>query len=130
LAAAEFGDLPFAPRRLFTVYDVPSESVRGAHAHRECAQLLICLVGSVSCLVDDGAAREEIQLDAPDVALHIPPMIWGTQWRYTRDAALLVLASRPYDPDEYIRDYEEFLRELERVPHYGLRLGAVLLSLA
>jgi dTDP-4-dehydrorhamnose 3,5-epimerase-like enzyme len=114
LVAAEFVDLPFAPRRLFIVYGVPSESVRGAHAHRECAQLLVCLAGELSCLVDDGSAREEVHLDTPQIGLHIPPMIWGTQWKYTREAVLLVLASHPYDPGDYIRDYEEFLGELER----------------
>jgi len=113
LTAAEFSNLPFAPRRLFTVYDVPSESVRGSHAHRTCAQFLVCTLGAVSCLVDDGSAREDIRLASPDVGLHIPPMIWGTQWKYTRDAVLLVLASHPYDAADYIRDYEEFLEALE-----------------
>jgi len=112
LTAAEFSDLPFAPQRLFTVYGVPSESVRGSHAHRVCSQFLVCLAGSLSCLVDDGSAREEIRLANSEVGLHIPPMIWGTQWRYTRDAVLLVLASHPYDPADYIRDYEEFLQLL------------------
>jgi UDP-2-acetamido-3-amino-2,3-dideoxy-glucuronate N-acetyltransferase len=114
LMAAEFTGLPFAPRRLFTVYDVPSESVRGAHAHRQCSQFLVCLAGAVSCLVDDGSAREEIHLENSKIGLHIPPMIWGTQWRYTRDAVLLVLASHPYDAADYIRDYEEYLEEVER----------------
>ena len=117
LTAAEFTGLPFPPRRLFTVYDVPSESVRGAHAHRECAQFLVCLAGEVSCLVDDGSAREAIDLDTPEVGLHIPPMVWGTQWKYTRNAVLLVLASHPYDADDYIRDYEEFLAEVGGEPH-------------
>jgi UDP-2-acetamido-3-amino-2,3-dideoxy-glucuronate N-acetyltransferase len=112
LTAAEFSSLPFSPRRLFTVYDVPSESVRGSHAHRRCSQFLVCTLGAVSCLVDDGSAREEIRLASPDVGLHIPPMIWGTQWKYTHDAVLLVLASHPYDAADYIRDYEEFLEEL------------------
>jgi UDP-2-acetamido-3-amino-2,3-dideoxy-glucuronate N-acetyltransferase len=114
LTAAEFSDLPFAPQRLFTVFDVPSESVRGAHAHRVCSQFLVCLAGTVSCLVDDGSAREEIRLVDSRVGLHIPPMIWGTQWKYTRDAVLLVLASHPYDSQDYIREYEEFLEELQR----------------
>jgi len=114
LVAAEFGDLPFAPQRIFTVYDVPSESVRGAHAHRVCSQFLVCLAGALSCLVDDGASRAEIRLASPEVGLHIPPMVYGTQWRYSRDAVLLVLASHSYDAADYIRDYEEFLAELER----------------
>jgi acetyltransferase-like isoleucine patch superfamily enzyme len=113
LTALEFGDLPFTPRRMFAVYDVPNESVRGAHAHRQCSQLLLCLTGGLSCLIDDGTTREEIRLGRRDLGLHIPPMVWGTQWRYTRDASLLVLASHPYDPDDYIRDYEEFLDLVE-----------------
>lgn len=116
LTAAEFPDLPFEPRRVFTVFDVPSESVRGAHAHRACSQFLICVAGTVSCLVDDGSAREEVRLESSDVGLHIPPMIWGTQWRYSRDAVLLVLASHPYDAADYIRDYEEFLALAEGSP--------------
>jgi dTDP-4-dehydrorhamnose 3,5-epimerase-like enzyme len=113
LVAAEFSDLPFAPRRVFVIYDVPSKSVRGAHAHRICAQLVICLSGSVRCLVDDGSARDEFLLESPDVGLHIPPMVWGTQWNYTKDAILLVLASHPYEAADYIRDYDEFLAALD-----------------
>ncbi len=112
LAAAEFADLPFDPRRVFVVYDVPSESVRGEHAHRTCSQFLVCLRGSVRCLVDDGSVREDVQLSSPDVGLYVPPMIWGTQWKYSGDAILLVLASHPYDAGDYIRDYEQFLAEL------------------
>jgi UDP-2-acetamido-3-amino-2,3-dideoxy-glucuronate N-acetyltransferase len=110
LAARELGKgLPFHPRRVFVIFDVPSKEVRGEHAHKECHQLLICLRGSVKCLVDDGRRRAEHLLDTPEKALHIPPMIWGTQYRYTRDATLLVLASHPYDPDDYIREYDTFL---------------------
>ena len=109
LAAVEFADLPFSPRRVFAVYGVPSESVRGAHAHRTCGQLLVCMSGEVSCIADDGTARQEFRLTSPKVGLHIPPMIWSMQYRYTRDAVLVVFAELPYDPDDYIRDYEEFL---------------------
>ena len=114
LTAAEFAELPFTPQRLFTVFDVPSESVRGSHAHRECAQFLVCLAGAVSCLVDDGSTREEISLASSEFGLHIPPLVWGTQWRYSGNAVLLVLASHPYDPADYIRDYEEFLAVVDR----------------
>ncbi len=109
LAAVEFADLPFVPRRVFAVYGIPSESVRGAHAHRACGQLLVCMSGEVSCIADNGVARQEFRLTSPRVGLHIPPMIWSMQYRYTADAVLLVLAELPYDPDDYIRDYEEFL---------------------
>lgn len=109
LAAIELADLPFVPRRIFSVYGVPNESVRGAHAHRTCAQLLFCMAGEVSCVADDGTNRQEFRLSGPEAGLYLPPMVWGMQYRYTSDAVLVVMAEFPYDPDDYIRDYEEFL---------------------
>jgi UDP-2-acetamido-3-amino-2,3-dideoxy-glucuronate N-acetyltransferase len=112
LTAREVGQgLPFQPARYFIVHDVPTKEVRGEHAHRRLHQVLVCISGSVAVLVDDGSARQEVVLDSPELALHVPPMIWCVQYKYTADAALLVLASDPYDPDDYIRDYEQFLRE-------------------
>lgn len=102
-------DLPFAPRRVFFVYGVPSKEVRGAHAHRQCEQFLVALHGSVSCIVDDGASRAEYLLDDPSIGLHMPAMTWGTQYKYSADAVLAVFASRPYEDADYIRDYEEFV---------------------
>jgi acetyltransferase-like isoleucine patch superfamily enzyme/dTDP-4-dehydrorhamnose 3,5-epimerase-like enzyme len=113
LTAREVGQgLPFVPRRYFIVHDVPTKEVRGEHAHRTLHQVLVCIRGSVTVLVDDGAHRQETVLDSPELALHVPPMVWCVQYKYTPDAALLVLASDPYDPDDYIRDYDQFLREL------------------
>jgi acetyltransferase-like isoleucine patch superfamily enzyme len=114
LVAADFGELPFVPLRAFAVIDVPSELIRGSHAHRECEQFLVCLAGSINCVVDDGHQRDEVRLDTPEVGLHLPSMIWGTQYKYTRDAVLLVLASAPYVAEDYIRDYDEFLDEVNR----------------
>ena len=115
LVAANFAqDLPFVPQRFFTVFGVPSTDVRGEHAHRECHQVLVCVRGSVNALVDDGVRRQEFVLDRPDVGLHMRPMIWGTQYRYSPDAVLLVLASHAYDPHDYIRDHDAFLAEVDR----------------
>lgn len=111
LAAAEVSrQLPFVPQRCFIVHSVPGTEVRGEHAHRKCAQFLICVHGQVSCLVDDGSRRAEYRLDRPNLGLYMPPMIWGTQYRYSSDAVLLVLASELYDGADYIRSYDEFLR--------------------
>ncbi len=104
------GLVPFDVKRFFVVYDVPTVEARGSHAHRECEQFLVCLRGEVSAIVDDGSRREEFLLDRPDVGLYMPAMTWGTQYRYTADAVLLVLASLPYDDSDYIRDYGEFRR--------------------
>lgn len=112
LVAAEVDGrgIPFEPKRFFVVYDVPTIEARGAHAHKACEQFLICLRGSVRAVVDDGTNREEYELDRPDRGLYLPPMIWGTQYRYSGDAVLLVLASHPYDIDDYVRNYEDFLK--------------------
>lgn len=113
LAAVELGnDLPFVPSRFFAVFDVPSKDVRGEHAHRRCEQVLICLRGSVTCIVDDGTTREQYVLDRPDVGLYMPAMTWGTQYQYSTDAVLGVFASLPYDGADYIRDYDEYLAAL------------------
>lgn len=115
LAVGEVGrHLPFEPRRIFFVYDVPTAEVRGEHAHRTLEQVLICTTGSVSVVVDDGSTRAQFRLDSPDRALYIPPEVWGIQYEYSRDAVLLVLASDVYDPDEYVRDYEEFRQLVAR----------------
>ena len=107
-------DLPFAPRRIFLVYDVPNAKVRGEHAHKACHQLLVCVKGSVSVIADDGENREEYLLDRPWLGLHLPPRIWGIQYKYSPDAVLLVFASHTYDANDYIRDYDEFLRLVQK----------------
>jgi acetyltransferase-like isoleucine patch superfamily enzyme len=101
--------LPFEVRRYFLVYGVATKDVRGEHAHRKLHQLLICTQGSCHVVVDDGAYREEFALDRPTLGIHVPPMVWAVQYKYTPDAVLLVLASDVYDADDYIRDYGEFL---------------------
>jgi UDP-2-acetamido-3-amino-2,3-dideoxy-glucuronate N-acetyltransferase len=102
--------LPFIPKRYFIIFSVPSKEIRGEHAHRRLHQFLICVKGSCSVVVDDGKMRSELLLDRPELGLYVPPMIWMTQYKYSQDAVLLVLASDAYDPDDYIRDYDQFLR--------------------
>jgi UDP-2-acetamido-3-amino-2,3-dideoxy-glucuronate N-acetyltransferase len=101
---------PFVPQRFFAVFGVPTQEVRGEHAHLECHQLLVALHGRLHCVVDDGIHRDEHVLDDPGIGIYVPPMVWATQYRYTPDAVLGVFASHPYDPDDYIRNYEEFLQ--------------------
>lgn len=107
-------ELPFTPARYFAVYDVPSQELRGEHAHKACKQFLICLHGSCRVLLDDGASRCEVTLDRPDMGVFMPEMIWGTQYRYSADAVLLVFASLPYQNDDYLRNYDDFMAERER----------------
>jgi len=109
LSVGEFGrNIPFQPKRYFVVFGVPSRETRGEHAHKACHQFLICVAGACNVLVDDGEVRREFVLDSPKTGIHIPPMIWGTQYKYSQDAVLLVFASELYDPDDYIREYDLF----------------------
>jgi acetyltransferase-like isoleucine patch superfamily enzyme len=115
LSFAEYDKhLPFAPKRYFVIFDVPSIEVRGEHAHRKQDQFLVCLNGSCSVVLDDGNSRDEVVLDSPSIGLYLPAMVWGIQYKYTVDAVLLVLVSDVYDADDYIRDYDLFLKELKK----------------
>jgi acetyltransferase-like isoleucine patch superfamily enzyme len=110
LTFAEFpGLLPFKPRRFFLIFDVPGKDVRGEHAHKKLHQLLICIRGACSVVLDNGQVRHEVRLDRPTLGLHIPPLIWATEYKFTHDAALFVLASDVYKADDYIRDYAQYL---------------------
>jgi acetyltransferase-like isoleucine patch superfamily enzyme len=110
LSFGEIGDqVPFEVKRYFLVYGVASKDIRGEHAHRALHQFLVCVHGRCHVVADDGKNRQEFVLDRPSLGLHLPPMVWATQYKYTEDAVLLVLASDKYDPASYIRDYCEFL---------------------
>ena len=104
--------LPFAVHRVFFILDVPEGEPRGIHAHRECHQFLICVSGKVNVAVDDGGQRAEVVLDSPALGIYVPPLVWASQYKYEEDAVLLVLASHPYDADDYIREYDDFLRTI------------------
>lgn len=110
LSVAELGrEVPFDVKRYFLVYGVPNMEIRGEHAHLQCHQFLIAVKGSVHVVADDGRQREEIVLDRPSLGLHLPPMIWAMQHRYSADAVLLVLTSHHYDAADYVRDHDQFV---------------------
>lgn len=109
LTALEFShDLPFDAQRIFLTYGIPSLSTRGEHAHRLCEQFLVCVHGECHLSVDDGENREEFCLNRPTFGVLVPPMVWAQEHLHSADSVLLVLASRPYEADDYIRDYREF----------------------
>ena len=101
--------VPFEVKRYFLVYDVSSQQIRGEHAHRTLQQFLICVHGSCHVVADDGSRRQEFVLDQPFIGLHLQPMTWAVQYKYSDDAVLLVLASDSYSAADYIRDYDEYL---------------------
>lgn len=101
--------IPFNVKRVFIIYDVPDVNLRGEHAHKECHQLLVCVKGSIQVSADDGTVKNEYILNTPSKGLHLPPMIWGTQYNFSEGAVLMVLASEVYIAEDYIRDYKTFL---------------------
>lgn len=107
LSVAELGPaLPFAPKRQFFVWDVPSGVARGDHAHRSCAEILFCASGHVRVIADDGVAVTDVVLDAPDRALYLGPMVWSAQTDHAPGTVLVVAASEAYDPSGYYTDRE------------------------
>ena len=105
-----YNDIPFKIKRFFLISDVPNEKIRGEHAHYKCHQFLICTKGSCSVTLDDGNKRVSINLNNFNKGLYIPPRIWSSQYNYSKDASLLVFASHEYDPNDYIRYYNFFLK--------------------
>lgn len=115
LSVGEFDrSVPFKAKRYFLVFDVPGKDVRGEHAHRECHQFLVCIKGSCNVLADDGNNRREFHMNRPNLGLYLPPMIWSTQFKYSIDAVLLVFASDYYDNSDYIRDYNQFKKIINK----------------
>lgn len=113
LTVGEFDrTIPFPVKRYFMVFNVPSIETRGEHAHRTCHQFMICVRGSCAVVADDGVHRQEFLLERPDIGVHLPPMVWGIQYKYSADAVLLVFASHYYDNLDYIRNYSEFLMQV------------------
>jgi UDP-2-acetamido-3-amino-2,3-dideoxy-glucuronate N-acetyltransferase len=100
-------DLPFPAKRHFVVYGV-SEQVRGEHAHRQCHQLIVALNGAFHLVLYDGESSIELVLRQPFLGIYIPPMIWAVQYKFSPNSIIGVYCSHPYDPDDYIRNLEEF----------------------
>jgi hypothetical protein len=106
--------VPFAIRRVFLLFGVPGDSVRGRHAHRRLHQVFVAVGGSFDVTVTDGTERAKVRLDAPSRALHVEPMIWSELHDFTPGASCLVLASEYFEEADYIRDYDDFLRAVGR----------------
>ena len=102
-------NIPFEIKRIFYIYDVPTASDRGAHAHKSLHQFLICLSGSFDVAIDDGHEKKVIHLNRPWNGLHIPPMVWASEINFDPGTVCLVLTSDFYDEADYIRNYDEYL---------------------
>ena len=105
-------DIPFDIQRVFYMYGSDSEVVRGQHANRESEFVLINVGGTSKVRIDNGHSEAIIELNKPMMGLYIPTMVWKDMYEFSEDSILLVLASTHYNGNEYIRDYEEYKKEM------------------
>ncbi len=102
--------VPFDVKRVYYLYDVPGGESRGSHAHKELNQLIIAASGSFRVTLDDGNVKRSFTLNRPYQGLYVKPGIWRDLDDFSSGAVCLVLASELYDKEDYIRDYQEFLK--------------------
>ncbi len=110
VALEEFKDIPFRIKRVYYMYDTRTDVVRGHHAHKSLEQILICIHGSCKICLDNGFEKKVVPLEKPYEGVYIANNIWREMFDFSEDAVLMVLASELYDPEDYVRDYEEFLQ--------------------
>ena len=101
--------IPFDINRVYYLYDVPAGSERGGHAHKELEQLIVAASGSFDVELDDGKNKKIFNLNRPSFGLYIPPMMWRTLKNFSGGGICLVLASLPFDENDYYRDYRAFI---------------------
>lgn len=102
--------IPFKIRRIFYEYGVEGKSLRGKHANKYSRFCLIAVSGSCDVIVEDGKTKNVFKLDKPNKVLYLDRMIWKTMTNFSKDCVLLVLSDCLYDKNEYIRDFNEYLR--------------------
>jgi hypothetical protein len=106
--------IPFEIERVYYVYDLVGGASRGGHAHRELEQLIVAAMGGFSVILDDGNNRQRYDLARAYHGLYVPAMVWRELVDFTSGAVCIVLASRPYEESDYIRDHAEFVAEKRR----------------
>ena len=117
LVAVEIGmdkAVPFDIKRIYYIYHTAEHVSRGYHAHKKLKQVAVCLSGKCRMVLDDGTNREEVWLDCPTKGLVIEEVVWREMHDFSPDCVLLVLASEHYDEGDYIRDYEDFIRQVSK----------------
>ena len=112
IALEEHKDIPFEIKRVYYMYDTKEGVRRGFHAHKSLEQILVCIHGSCKVLLDDGKEKKTVFLEKPYEGLYIPNNMWREMYDFSKDAVLLVFASDYYREEDYIRDYDKFLKEV------------------
>lgn len=115
-------DIPFEIKRAFYMYGTDRKMKRGSHANKKSEFVLINVAGKSKVKLDDGFSTAVIELDKPRMGIYIPAMLWKDMYDFSKDSVLMVLASEHYDPEEYIRDYNEYIALLEKENNFVKRI--------
>ena len=110
VALEEFNDIPFEIKRVYYMYDTREGVRRGYHAHKSLEQILICIHGSCKILLDNVKEKKKVFLEKPYEGLYVPNNMWREMYDFSPDAVLMCLASEIYNEDDYIRNYDDFIR--------------------
>ena len=106
----EMKNIPFEIKRSFWIYDVPGGETRGGHAYKETQEFIVALSGSFDVVIDDGKVKQTFSLNRSYYGLYVPKMMWRQMVNFSTNSLALVVTSTAYDANDYIRDYDEFLR--------------------
>ncbi len=115
IALEEWKDIPFQIKRVYYMYDTEHGVTRGCHAHKSLEQILVCIHGNCKIKLDNGTDTKVIPLEKPYEGLYVSNSMWREMYDFSKDAVLLVLASELYDESDYIRNYDEFRKHVEKV---------------
>ncbi len=114
IALEEYKDIPFDIKRVYYMYDTRDDVVRGCHAHKNLQQILICVNGSCRIRLDNGKEKEEVLLNNPFEGLYLTSDICREMYDFVPGTVLMVLASEYYNENDYIRDYDEFIKYINQ----------------
>lgn len=104
----EFKNIPFKIQRTYWIYDVPGGEARGGHAYRENEEFIVALSGSFDVVLDDGKEKKTFSLNRSYYGLYVPKELWREMNNFSTNSLALILASTPYNREDYIYDYQEF----------------------
>lgn len=110
ISLEELNDIPFRIKRVYYMYDTRADVTRGHHAHKSLQQILICIHGSCKIRLDNGEEEKIVLLEKPYEGLYVSNAMWREMYDFSPDAVLMVLASELYNENDYIRNYDEFLK--------------------
>lgn len=113
IALEDNSNIPFKIKRVYYIFDTQKNIRRGLHAHRKLKQFLVCVRGSCNILLDNGDRAEQVHLNSPEKGILLEGLIWREMYDFSKDCVLVVLASEHYDREDYINDYDVFIKEVQ-----------------